>query len=148
MAGRRQVGGRGAARLLLACAVLAGLFLMHGSPFGAAEGCHGAAAAPAGMSVPAAAAMAPNGPAAAAHRHPGSARTGAVPAMRGQLCVSTPARPRLVLPAGGPLLAVAVPAAALLAFGRLLGGPHRARRRGPPPPGGRPLLLQVCVART
>jgi hypothetical protein len=147
VAGRRQVGGRGAARLLLACAVLAGLFLMHGSPFGAAEGCHGAAAAPAGMSVPAAA-MAPKGPVTAAHQHPGSARAGVLPAVRGHLCVSTPARPRLVLPAGGPLLAVAAPAAVLLAFGRLLGGPHRARRRGPPPPGGRPLLLQVCVART
>jgi hypothetical protein len=147
VAGRRQVGGRGTARRLLACAVLAGLFLMHGSPFGAAEGCHGAAAAPAGMSVPAAA-MALNGPVAAAHQHPGSARTGALPAMRGQLCVSTPARPRLALPAGGPLLTVAVlPAAVLLASGLLLGGP-RARRRGPPPPGGRPLLLQMCVART
>lgn len=36
-----HVGRRGIARLLTVCAVLFGLFLMHGSPASAAEGCHG-----------------------------------------------------------------------------------------------------------
>jgi len=41
------VSRRGLARLLTACAVLVGLFLMHGAPATAAEGCHGAMPAPA-----------------------------------------------------------------------------------------------------
>ncbi|MEU2686591.1 hypothetical protein ABZ654_22460 [Streptomyces hygroscopicus] len=34
-------GRRGIARLVAVCAVLLGLFLMHGAPATAAEGCHG-----------------------------------------------------------------------------------------------------------
>src|SRR5690606_18450570 len=35
-------GRRGSARLVAACVLLLGLFLMHGAPATAAEGCHGA----------------------------------------------------------------------------------------------------------
>ncbi|MGV9625726.1 hypothetical protein ACWDTB_03960, partial [Streptomyces sp. NPDC003487] len=40
--GSGHASRRGIARLLAVCAVLFGLFLMHGAPATAAEGCHGA----------------------------------------------------------------------------------------------------------
>ncbi|MEU6234244.1 hypothetical protein [Kitasatospora sp. NPDC047058] len=152
-------GGRAAARLLLLCALLAGLFLMHGSPV-PAGGCHGpepvTAAAPAAMDLaPAGAtagspghhaapaaepAPAPAGPRAAAA--PGTAPGTGHPAAT---CVSTRDRDGAGLPAPGPaaLAAAAVPPA-------VLAGPHRRPADGPraPPAAGRRLLLRVCVART
>ncbi|MCZ4101651.1 hypothetical protein G3I60_08720 [Streptomyces sp. SID13666] len=150
MAGIGRARRRGIARLLTLCAVLLGLFLMHGAPATAAEGCHGA--------------MTATSP--TPHRHATAAMTSTVPATMttvttppamahpdvpqassGAMCVSTPARDRNPLPMGGALMAVV----AVLVAGFLsnrpvsLGG---SRRRGPPPPGGRSLLLTVCIART
>jgi hypothetical protein len=164
VAGNGQIGERGFARLLMVCAVLAGLFLMHGSPAAAAEGCHGAlpaalpgAAAPMSMSMgegegtTAAAARAESPP---AMPQPGTAlaalaapavHAGAPSMAHGAMCVSTPARARFLLPAHALLVAVAV--LAVTALGGRAAGRARARR-GQPPPGGRSLLLQVGVART
>lgn len=145
MAGTRQTGRRGIARLLMVCAVLAGLFLMHGSPAGAAEGCHGAMPAPAAMGEGTAAAMPPAGH--ESMTYPGGVQATAPAAVHGTLCVSIGARERTPLPAGGPPAVVAVPAALLL-VSLQPAVPGRSRRRGPPPPGGRLLLLQMCIART
>ncbi|SDP43178.1 hypothetical protein [Actinacidiphila guanduensis] len=163
MAGSGQIGERGFARLLMVCAVLAGLFFMHGSPTAAAEGCHGAlptalpgAAAPMSTSMgegegegtTAVAARADSSP---AMPRPGTALTapavhaGAPSMAHGAMCVSTPARARFLLPAHTLLVAVAVLAVTALG-GRAAG--RAWARRGQPPPGGRSLLLQVGVART
>ncbi|WP_406200977.1 hypothetical protein OH807_20700 [Kitasatospora sp. NBC_01560] len=146
-AGGRQSGGRAGARLLTLCALLAGLFLMHGSPTSAA-GCHepAATAAPAATTAPGASAGAHghhDGPAAApALAGPGSARDAGRPAAS---CVSNRDRDGAALPAPGP--AAATPAAVLPAAPA---GPHRRSADGPraPPQAGRQLLLLVCVART
>jgi hypothetical protein len=161
VAGSGQVGERGFARLLMVCAVLAGLFLMHGSPAAAAEGCHGAlptalpgtAAAPVSMpmsmpmgeGITAATARADSSPATPPPGRAPAVHAGASSMAHGAMCVSTPARARFLLPVHALLVAVAVLAVAALG-GRAAG---RARtRRGQPPPGGRSLLLQVGVART
>jgi hypothetical protein len=141
--GRRSglVSRRGLARLLTACAVLIGLFLMHGAPATAAEGCHGAMPAPASAHAMTGAALPPVAPPTTpAHVTQGSQS-------HGTQCVSTAARDRIPLPAAGlpAVLAVAAPAACWPA-GRPVGR-GEARRRGPPG-AGRGLLLQVCVART
>jgi hypothetical protein len=118
---------------------------MHGAPATAAEGCHGAMSAPAAMGGYTSARTAPAEHGAMVH--PGGVRAGAPAEMRGELCVSTAARQRLLPPAGGGLLAVvAVLAAVLLVSRPPVSG--RPGRRGPPPPGGRSLLLQMCIART
>jgi hypothetical protein len=165
VAGNGQIGERGFARLLMVCAVLAGLFLMHGSPAAAAEGCHGAlpaalpgAAAPMSMSMSISMSMGEGTTAAAARAdsspatpQPGTAlaapavHAGAPSMAHGAMCVSTPARARFLLPAHTLLVAVAV--LAVTALGGRAAGRARARR-GQPPPGGRSLLLQVGVART
>ncbi|MGW5277500.1 hypothetical protein ACWEQP_34235 [Streptomyces sp. NPDC004044] len=152
MAGTGQRRRRGIARLLALCAVLLGLFLMHGTPATAAEGCHGAmpaAAMPAGDDTAgmASAARAFVTPASSpVMTQAGAQQASGASAMDGAMCVSTPARGRIPLPTGGLLAVVAVLAATFLA-GRppALG---RTGRRGPPPPGGRSLLLTVCIART
>ncbi|MFI6847091.1 hypothetical protein OG535_20510 [Kitasatospora sp. NBC_00085] len=137
--GVRQNGGRATARLLLLCALLAGLFLMHGSPT-SAGGCH--------EPEPSAAVAAPvlvqhhggpdTGPSLAGPRTHGGDR----PAVS---CVSARDRDGAQLPAPGPqaLAPAALPLAALA-------GPHRRPAGGPraPPAAGRHLLLRVCVART
>ncbi|SEG92798.1 hypothetical protein SAMN05216223_126100 [Actinacidiphila yanglinensis] len=164
MEGSRRVGRSGIPRLLAVCALLAGLFLMHGSPAAAAGGCHGAMpstmAAPmsAGGASGAAPASLPSGghaPAghAAGGHEPGSpswtgpAVRAAAPSMaHGGSCVSTPAREHSALPIDGLVVVVAALAAAGIAELVVVRG--RTRRRGPPPPGGRGLLLQVGVART
>ncbi|NEA60165.1 hypothetical protein G3I60_39895 [Streptomyces sp. SID13666] len=155
MAGTGQARRRSIARLLTLCAVLLGLFLMHGAPATAADGCHGAmstasptahghattamnSTAPEAMTPAPSTVMTPPG----AQQHVADAS-----AMRGAMCVSTPARDRTPLPAGGALMVVvAVLAAGLLAHRPVPLG--RPARRGPPPPGGRSLLLTVCIART
>jgi hypothetical protein len=130
-------------RLLVLCAVLFGLFLMHGAPATAAEGCHGATSAPTGMHDGPAAMESATAP---VMTHPGVQRASGTSVMDGEMCVSTPARGGIPLPAGGLLIVSAVLAALFLTV-RLL-TPGRTGRRGPPPPGGRSLLLQVCIART
>lgn len=142
IAGSGQARRRGIARLLALCAVLLGLFLMHGAPATAAEGCHGAMSAPAGMHEDPAASQSVTAPMA----HPGGRQASGSAAMSGSTCVSTPARDEAPLTAPGLLAVVAVLAALFLA-GRPL-APGRTGRRGLPPPGGRSLLLQVCIART
>ncbi|MFJ9967456.1 hypothetical protein [Streptomyces avermitilis] len=157
MDGRRR-RGPGVARLLVLCAVLLGLFFMHGAPANAAEGCHGSTAMavspgmghgedvrmdgdaphPLAVTAPGASAMAPS--ALTAHGV-------AMPGMGGELCVSTPARERTPLPATGLLALLGlmtVVAWYLTGRSGVFGEPAR---RGPPIC-GRHLLLQVCVART
>jgi hypothetical protein len=144
-----QGSRRGYARLSAVCAVLFGLFLMHGAPATASAGCHSAMSAPVSMRT---------GPG-----HPGAAMTSAAltatvrpgtsahmaqgAESHGTTCVSVSGRDRIPLPAAG-LVAVVVIAAlsAWLLAGRPVGR-GRARRRGPPD-AGRSLLLQVCIART
>lgn len=115
MVGSRQAGGQGIARLLVLCAVLAGLFLMHGAPATAAEGCHGVMSVP--MPVPAPADMghetatdsmasiASDGHEVMTHTVSGLAlpaapvvKTAAASTGHGALCVSTPVRERAPLP--------------------------------------------------
>ncbi|MFE9535037.1 hypothetical protein [Streptomyces sp. NPDC006691] len=129
-------------RLLVLCAVLFGLFAMHGAPASAASGCHGdfATAAPMGT------------PMSMGHtnmwgEHMGVRAASVTPPMSGELCVSTPARDRLPAAAAGLLALLGL--VVLVGWG-LAGCPRAplaAARRGPPLH-GRELLLQVCVART
>lgn len=137
---RRRTRVPGTSRLLVLCAVLCGLFLMHGAPTSAAEGCHDAMA----MSAAAPASMTTAYGHFAVRDEQGSAHVGAAaPAPDGESCVFTHARDR-VLPL---LMALGL---VLLTLGALAG--HRTAVRGParrgPPFAGRELLLQVCVART
>ncbi|MFG2146355.1 hypothetical protein ACGFRG_19425 [Streptomyces sp. NPDC048696] len=148
--GSGPASGRGIARLLAVCVVLFGLFLMHGAPASAAEGCHG--------SMTAHAPMAAHTPMAAGHdaspmTHASpmdgqgpSARAAEGAGMSGALCVSTPAQQRISLGAPGLAAVVAVTVLTAWALARLRaeGG---SRRRGPPV-GGRDHLLRVCIART
>ncbi|MGW7578481.1 hypothetical protein [Streptomyces sp. NPDC054765] len=152
MAGSGQIRRRGLARLLALCAVLLGLFAMHGAPATAAEGCHGAMSTPAGMHEdPTAGAMisqdlaAVQSAAGSVTAHPAAQHASGWAAMDGSTCVSTPARDTTPLTEPA-LLAVVAVLAALFLVGRPLATGRR--RRGPPPPGGRSLLLQVCIART
>ncbi|MFF2327247.1 MULTISPECIES: hypothetical protein [unclassified Streptomyces] len=130
----------GVSRLLVLCALLGGLFLMHGAPASAAEGCHGAMA----MTSHAPVSMTTGGGHRAVPDEQGAARAAAVmPGMKGDSCVSTPARDRLL-----PLLmalGLVVLAARVSAMRRTT--VHGPARRGPPF-AGRELLVQVCVART
>ncbi|GAB1333273.1 hypothetical protein [Streptomyces sennicomposti] len=145
--GSGHAGRWGVARLLAVCAVLLGLFLMHGSPASAAEGCHGSMSASAPMPAgrdgsPMSTAHAP------ATHHPGPVRAlqaAGASGMAGALCVATPAHERIPLPAPG-LLAVAVTVLAAWTPARLraLGG---SGLRGPPA-SGRDHLLKACIART
>jgi hypothetical protein len=150
--GTGQARRRGTTRLLALYAVLLGLFLMHGAPASAAEGCHGAMSAAASMpenhhtaemtSTPPAAGVSATSSTALLSGAPHASTS----AMDGTMCVSTPARDRVPLPMSGLVAVVAVLAAGFLGSRPLALG--RTGRRGPPPLGGRNLLLQVCIART
>ncbi|MCX5384093.1 hypothetical protein [Streptomyces sp. NBC_00083] len=156
---RRHTGRTGLSRLAVLCAVLFGLFSMHGAPASAAAGCHGEAALPAPMAVPPDMGHAPMsaptdgtdgtavaGVSAVRAGLPGHRVAPVAAGATGELCVSTPARERLPLAATGLLALLGL----VVLVGRGLAGPRtalRAARRGPPL-GGRGLLLQVCVART
>ncbi|MFF9349415.1 hypothetical protein [Streptomyces sp. NPDC014734] len=140
---RRGARAPGASRLLVLCAVLCGVFLMHGAPASAAGGCHDAMAMSAAPSAPM-----PTGTGhlaepdeRAAH---GAVRAApAPPGAAGESCVSTRARDRSLPPL--TVLGSVAPAAWVLP-GRTA-APEGPERRGPPY-AGRGLLLQVCVART
>ncbi|WP_395295063.1 hypothetical protein ACF9IK_17120 [Kitasatospora hibisci] len=144
-------GGRTTARLLAVCALLAGLFLMHGSPT-SAGGCHEPASpAPASTLQGAPHHTADRGgpPHAAAPpttrgARPDGPRT-ADGEQRAVSCVS--ARDRDAAGLAPPAARALAPAAALFAAP---GVPYRRRTDGPraPPAAGRRLLLRVCVART
>ncbi|MCM2419094.1 hypothetical protein [Streptomyces sp. RKAG293] len=150
MADIAQTRGRATARLLTLCAVLLGLFLMHGAPATAAEGCHGAMSAASPMPHghdPAAMTSTVPDAMGSATSPPGAQQVSGASLMHGALCVSTAARDQTPLPMGGALLAVV----ATTTVGMLANRPvplGRTGRRGPPPPGGRSLLLTVCIART
>ncbi|WP_073818005.1 hypothetical protein [Kitasatospora sp. CB01950] len=126
--------GRTVARWAVLCALLLGLFLMHGSPASAA-GCHRTTESPAAAHHTAA--HADEGSARAAVRAPGAHEGAAVD------CLATPARDRL--PHTAPPAAVPwshpQPVAADPLHATAAGG-GRA-----PPDGGRDLLLRICVAR-
>ncbi|MFC8715854.1 DUF6153 family protein [Kitasatospora sp. NPDC057198] len=134
--------GRSAARWAVLCALLLGLFLMHGSPASAAD-CHAATTATTATTT-AAAARATTKAAHGGHGDDHPSATG--PVRHGgsaSSCVSTQARDRLPLPAPGPALPPAPP------HPPLAGPPGTGTERGgrAPPDGGRELLLRVCVAR-
>ncbi|MFF7638252.1 hypothetical protein ACFZB9_34660 [Kitasatospora sp. NPDC008050] len=138
-------------RLLAVCAVLFGLFLMHGTPATAASGCHGGMPVTAGVSeaggVVAHPMAVPTAVPAAAPAGGSLARPAVMAQPGGAVCVAAPARGGAVLAAAG-LLALAVLA---VVADRGPGGRHpgaSAHRRRGPPSGGRALLLQVCIART
>ncbi|MGW2372612.1 hypothetical protein [Kitasatospora sp. NPDC001683] len=135
------------ARLLAVCALLLGLFLMHGAPV-STGGCH----EPMAMAM-VAPVMAPE-----AHTHPNASPAPAVVGPAAHLaagadatgsdsCVSTPAHDRLTVdtPPLLAILALALLAGWAPAWRRAL--TTVLRRRGPPT-GGRSLLLLVSVART
>ncbi|MFB6813511.1 hypothetical protein ACFCV8_03060 [Streptomyces sp. NPDC056347] len=136
---RGRTRAPGASRLFVLCAVLFGLFLMHGAPASAVEGCHDARA----MAAAAPGAAQPGGHAAMAAEDGADRVAAAMPVAGGESCVFTQSRDR-VLPL---LMALGL---VLLTAGVLTG--RRAAVRGParrgPPRAGRQLLLQVCVART
>ncbi|MEU3493079.1 hypothetical protein ABZ747_06205 [Kitasatospora cineracea] len=129
--------GRAAARWAVLCALLLGLFLMHGSP-ASATGCHPAPSA----SAPPSASHAATG-----HTRPGEGRPSINAPMRNgssaSACVSTQARDRAPVPAPGAALPPHPPLLPLTGP-----GPVGAERGGrAPPDGGRELLIRVCVAR-
>ncbi|MGW5200103.1 hypothetical protein [Streptomyces spiralis] len=161
---------RGIARLLAVCAVLFGLFLMHGAPATAAEGCHGTmsdtAALPvtpmagttsmAGMTSKGGVTPVAGGQDVApvstvrvpdTHGVGPAVRAAHTSGMSGAHCVSTPARERVPLPAPGLLAMAGAGVLALRAAAGLRAAVGGTGRRGPPA-GGRELLLQVGVART
>jgi hypothetical protein len=124
------------ARAVLAGAIVAAVFAMHGPSAGA--GC------PGGQSMPGAASTMAIGaaPVAAAvvaapvatAEHPG----------HGQVCLSTPLRP-------GPAALLALVLAILPPLGSAVTPPalaRFARRRRAPPPAGAQLLRHLCVSRT
>ncbi|MGW1258796.1 hypothetical protein ACWD5Q_27335 [Streptomyces sp. NPDC002513] len=143
-----QAGRRGITLLPAVCAVLFGLFLMHGAPATATEGCHGAmpamAASPPAGGHGAAATTAAAPP---AHGFAPAVRAAGTSGMPGALCVSTPAHDRTPLPAPGPLAVAGAAGLALWTPARLRAAADGTGRRGPPAR-GRDLLLQVCIART
>ncbi|MFI9330529.1 hypothetical protein ACIGZJ_23670 [Kitasatospora sp. NPDC052868] len=155
--GGGRTRGRAVARLLLLCALLAGLFLMHGSPT-SAGGCHeprptGAAraaadphrqhGAPGAQHSASTALDGPHGPDGSdgPRAHGGGLRAAA----SADSCVATRDRDGAGAPAPAvPALAVGPTAPTALA------GPYRRTSDGPraPPAAGRRLLLQLGVART
>ncbi|MFD9597540.1 hypothetical protein ACFWA9_32965 [Kitasatospora sp. NPDC059973] len=141
---RRRGRGRAAARPLLLCALLAGLFLMHGSPT-APGGCHRPAAVAVAGSAGHRAAVAHHAAPADAPRLDGRRAPDAAP--QAVPCVSARDREGAGLPAAAPL---AAGAAAVLPAVRMPSAPRERRTTGPraPPDAGRRLLLRVCVART
>ena len=145
MAGIGQTRRLRIPRLLALCAVVVGLFLMHGAPATAAEGCHDAISAPTPVSADHAGAAMTSATSPVMTRA-GAQQASGMSAVGGTMCVSTPACDLTPLPLGGLTAVVAVLTAIFLA-GRplILGG---TGRHGPPRPGGRSLLLQVCIART
>lgn len=142
-----QAGIRGVARLLAVCAVLFGLFLMHGAPATAAEGCHGAKTATSPMTSGHGTAALPTAHAPTGHGPGPAVRAADVSGMPGALCVSTAAHERTPLPAPSLLAVAGAAGLALWTLTRLRAAAGGRGRRGPPD-GGRDLLLRVCIAQT
>ncbi|MFI5877613.1 hypothetical protein ACIBAH_35375 [Streptomyces sp. NPDC051445] len=142
MTGTGQTRGRDIPRLLALCAVLVGLFLMHGAPATAAGGCHGEMTLPGPMPVPTTVAMASLTSPAMAQ---GAQQAADTAATHDDSCCSTLAPDSIPLSIGGMGAVLTILAATIHSGWPWALG--RNRRRGPPP-GGRGLLLQVCIART
>ncbi|MEU1592622.1 hypothetical protein ABZ468_07100 [Streptomyces sp. NPDC005708] len=142
--GSRRTRGPGIARLSALCAVLVGLFLMHGAPTAAADGCHGQMRATLPTYDAHASSMAS---AHAMPAEPDDAQAEPADDMRshGDLCVAIPAQNQIPLPTA-PLVAVVTPTVLAAWILQRAWSPGGTGRRGPP--GGRDLLLQVCIART
>lgn len=140
--GGGRTHGPGITRLLTLCAILLGLFLMHGSPAAAVDGCHGRTGTAVVMHDGHESATASAGP---TRTRPGTLRATDDMAPHGTLCVATPAEQRIPLPMAPFTALFALAALAAWAVHRA-GRPGGTGRRGPP--GGRGLLLQVCIART
>ncbi|GAA0680062.1 hypothetical protein GCM10010193_37200 [Kitasatospora atroaurantiaca] len=137
------MGGGAAARLVVLCAVLAGLFLMHGSP-SAAAGCHEAMA---GMVRAAGTAEHPMAEHSVAEEQAPAEHAAAAahhPAQGSVTCVSTQARGGVPLAGPGVLAALEPPLPTPAAVRSPAGTADGSRA----PPAGRALLLQVCVSRT
>ncbi|MFJ5882997.1 hypothetical protein [Kitasatospora cineracea] len=134
----RATGPAAAARWAVLCALLLGLFLMHGSP-ASATGCHPASASP---SMSRSVSHAAGGHARAVEDRPGAT----APVRHGSsaaACVSTQARDQAPVPAPGAALPPHPPLLPLIGP-----GPVGAERGGrAPPDGGRELLIRVGVAR-
>ncbi|MEV7211978.1 hypothetical protein AB0O31_02635 [Kitasatospora cineracea] len=140
----RATGPAAAARWAVLCALLLGLFLMHGSP-ASATGCH-----PASGSAPVSPSMPPSpsvSHAAGGHARAAEDRPGATAPVRhgssAAACVSTQARDQAPVPAPGAALPPHPPLLPLIGPGPI--GAERGGRA--PPDGGRELLIRVGVAR-
>lgn len=143
--------GRALARLMAVCTVLFGLFLMHGAPATAANGCHDAVPMSTSMSGEHAAAHGGGASAAAmapmAEKRSTHAGSPIVFGEHGAQCVATPVRDRLSLPSPWLLAVTAVVSLCAWAPAGRRVAAGGAVRRGPPG-GGRTVLLRVGVART
>jgi hypothetical protein len=148
------LSARATARLVAVCAVLSGLFFMHGLP---AQGCAGGVGmATPSMAHPATVATAAGGPGMAASaraasvRHPlapSAVAVGADAGEPGALCVSTPPPPGW---AGLLALLLAVSVVGLESVLDSADGatrPSNLRLRAPPL-AGFALLMTLCVSRT
>jgi hypothetical protein len=136
---------RGPARLLAVCAVL-GLFLMHGAPASAAEGCSGDPTLTSAVHhSDATPRLLPAAHAAMAHPDTSGAWAMSGAGEHGAQCVAISAPDRLPLPVPALVTAVALASLTAWCLYRAFGWDRR-RHRGPL--GGRQLLLQVRVART
>jgi len=139
---RSTASARAIARLLTVCAVLAGLFFMHGLPAQACSGGTGDMSATTATSATGHQGGTTLG-AGAAHGEMVAAVTAA--AGHGTACVFTPA-PR-GLDALLALLLLAATVAPASVRGRPNSGGHRISHRAPPPAGAA-LLTALCVSRT
>ncbi|MFF5538449.1 hypothetical protein ACFY71_39370 [Streptomyces cinerochromogenes] len=144
--GSGRAGRRGIARLLAVCAVLFGLFLMHGSPVSAAGGCHGSTPAPALMPAGHDASLMTTAHTPATYLPGPALQVHGTAGMPGGLCVATVTHERVPLPVPGLLAVAAITVSAAWAPARLR-TLHASGLRGPPT-GGRDHLLRACIART
>ena len=143
---------RATARLVTVCAVLAGLFIMHGLP---GQGCPSSWAPTSEMAHPAPIAAVADGPTLAAGamampgRHPLTHSWSAIGAdgQLGELCVATPP------PSGWARLLALLLGVSVAGLAVALRPPTTAisppsRRRRAPPQGGCTVLRYLCVSQT
>jgi len=139
-----RMSGGAVARLVVLCGVLAGLFLMHGSPSSAAAGCHEAMS---GMTAEHSTGKRPMAEHSVAEEQaPGEHATSTAhrPGQGVVSCVSTQARGGVSLAGPGLPAALEPPLPTPAAVRPAVGTADGSRA----PPAGRALLLQVCVSRT
>lgn len=143
----RALSARATTRLVAVCAVLAGLFFMHGLPAqGCSGGVEGFASSMTSMTQPATLAAA-EGPGKAASDVTASASRSLTHSASGAVCVST-----LPPPGWAGLLALllgicAIGLVSVLRSPETVTRPRNQRLRAPPL-GGPALLMNLCVSRT